>query len=413
MNLKEQYNNLLVDGHPFYYDDFDFEGSCLSDATRFLDAYFRHAGKPPLAEFNCYTLDDNEREIRNKHMVSTYLLGYLIAEKLHLEDDLYIVNTGCPFKYVWYLICLFHDAGYGLERNEQELNALRKALSQKKTEKEKPFRLGRSVIYDFKKRQKIHSSIWNGHSKFYYRNYRRWRMTAHRNVQIEENNDKEILVSQYYCDNKFVDFANGIRCNYPTHTSALINNYFEFRLSDGKGCIDHGIAGGYIFFDTMIKNYIYCYNEACREADCSFDDFIYKNKHYCLDQFSVFGYIADCIISHNIWNGKGKEETYRRFNLEDLTGDKYIKADKRNNPYLFLLALSDMLEPFKIFRKFNGTEKQLLSQIDFEVTANSIIISSNNDEIYSAYRQKINGSEDWINVNVQVDDDKNKIIMTF
>lgn len=413
MNLNEEYNNLLVDGHPFYYNDFDFEGSYLSDATRFLDAYFRHAGKTPLAEFNCYTPDDNERKIRNKHMVSTYLLGYLIAEKLHLEDDLYITNPGCSFKYVWYLICLFHDAGYGLERNEQELSALRKALSQKKMEKEKPFRLGKAVIYDFKKRQKIHSSIWNGHSKFYFRNYRRWRMTTHRNVQIEENNDKEILISQYYCDNKFVDFANGLRYKYPTHTSALINNYFEFRLSDGEGVIDHGIAGGYTFFAIMIKNYIYCYNEACRETDCNFSDFIYKNKHYCLEQFSVFGYIADCIISHNIWNGKDKNEAYRRFKLDDLIGDKYVKADKRRNPYLFLLALSDTLEPFKIFRKFNGTEEQLLSQIDFEFTTNSLIISSNNYETYSAYRQKIDGAEDWININVRVDDDKNKIILTF
>ena len=49
-----------------------------------------------------------------------------------------------------------------------------------------------------------------------------------------------------------VDFANGLRYKYPTHTSALINNYFEFRLSDGEGVIDHGIAGGYTFFDIMI-----------------------------------------------------------------------------------------------------------------------------------------------------------------
>ena len=100
-------------------------------------------------------------------------------------------------------------------------------------------------------------------------------------------------------------------------------------------------------------------------------------------------FIADCIISHNIWNGKDKNEAYRRFKLDDLIGDKYVKADKRRNPYLFLLALSDTLEPFKIFRKFNGTEEQLLSQIDFEFTTNSLIISSNNYETYSAYRQKI------------------------
>ena len=412
MNLNEQYNNLLVDGHPFYYNDFDFEGSYLREATRFLDAYFRHAGKIPLAEFNCYTPDDNEREIRNKHMVSTYLLGYLIAENFQLEDDLYIVNTGCPFKYVWYLICLFHDAGYGLERNEQELNALRKALSQKKTEKDKPFRLGRSVIYDFKKRQKIHSSIWNGHSKLSFSNNRMRRiMDIKDNVQTrKENIDKEIIISQYYIKHKFVEFADGTKCNYPTYTSQLINNYFEFRLSDtDNGCIDHGIAGGYIFFDKMIENYINCFKEASKEIDCDFNNFEFNNKWYCVEQFSIFGYVADCIIAHNIWNGKNNKDVYRLFGLDCLIGDSYNKINKTRNPYLFLLALSDTLEPLKLFSNRIESDEEILRQISFTFEDEILGISSMNKKIYDIYRSKLNDIEDWLDLKIIFNDEKNEI----
>ncbi len=413
MNLYELYNNLLIDEHTFYYNDFKFKGNYLKNATRLLDEYFRHAGKTPLAEFNCYKPDDYEREARNKHMVSTYLLGYFIAEKMNLKDQINIVGT-YPFNYVWYLICLFHDAGYGLEKNTDEREILKIAFPRTEAEKVKSSPMKRYKIYGFKKRQNIHSSIWYGHNKFSYNRNRRGIFNQD-NVQVEEENiDKEVIISQYYRKHKYVEFADGTKYHYPTYKSELINNYFEYRLFNNEnGCIDHGIAGGYIFFDTMIKNYIYCYNEARREYHCNFNDFIYNTKSYRIEQFSVFGYVADCIIAHNIWNGKNDAEDYRRFRLDSLIGDKYKKVSKRNNPYLFLLALSDTLEPLKIFREFNWTDEQLLRQINFDFTDNSLIISSNNYEIYSAYCHKLAGAGDWIDIKVNFNDEKNEIRLTY
>lgn len=421
MDLNEHYKNLLADKHTFYYRDFNFCGNYLNDATHFLDDYFRYAGKTPLAEFNCYKPDDNERDFRNRHMVSAYLLGCIIAENLFTEEQLKIVAPNCPFNYVWYLICLFHDAGYGFERNIRERDALREISFRRERNNQCNISLrninsfNRYVLYDFKRRQRIHSSIWFGHNKFFLTGNRNRMLLARDDMQNrEENTDKEVIITRYYREHKFVKFADGMKCSFPTYNSGLINKYFEFRLLDETaGCIDHGIAGGYVFFDTMIKNYIHCYNEASKERNCDFSDFYYNYKAYKIEQFSVFGYVADCIIAHNIWNGKNNEEVYHKFGLDSLIGDDYKKISKSSNPYLFLLALSDTLEPLKIFRTINLTVEQLLRRINIEFSRSSLLISSTDKQIYNAYCWKLKGIEDWVDAYVNFNSEKNEIKISF
>lgn len=417
MNLDTRYRELLSEERIWYYKDFNFDGDYLKNATEFLNDFFRHAGKAPLAEFNCYSPDDYERDFRNKHMVSTYILGHLIANRIY---DINQLNIESPiwteFAYVWYLICLFHDAGYGLEKNLQERDSLRAVRIMNNIANRRQLSKADLIMSRFKGRQNIHSSIWFGHNKFAIKS-KRYLHFLHEYVRennVEKEIEKEVVITKYYRKHKFITFSNGLRYRYPTYTSSLIKSYFEYRISDiQNGCIDHGIVGGYIFFDTMIKNYIYCYNEVNQAGHCQFEDFLYNGKWYSIEQFSLFGYIADCIMSHNIWNGRGNEDAYRKFGLDCLIGSNYAKINKNRNPYLFLLALCDTLEPLKLFKGNIWNEEGILRQIDFSFGDGVLIMSSVNKEIYNTYCHKLAGLDDWIDIKVQFNEKRNEIKLVF
>lgn len=52
---------------------------------------------------------------------------------------------------------------------------------------------------------------------------------------------------------------------FPTRSKEEIGRYFGYRLfpaESEKACIDHGIAGGLLFFDRLIKNYETVYSNS-------------------------------------------------------------------------------------------------------------------------------------------------------
>lgn len=158
-------------------------------------------------------------------------------------------------------------------------------------------------------------------------------------------------IEQLYLD-KYIVFNNGIIVRPRYYSSDIINRYFQYRLFRFK-CLDHGIIGADKLMDGLIENYCSKFKQCIVQTD--FNNFVYENKHYCVDQFRIFAYICDCIASHNIWyasNAKSKKE-YKDFGLYALLARKNRKIKYKENPLLFLLCLADSLEPVK---RGNGSD---------------------------------------------------------
>jgi len=118
---------------------------------------------------------------------------------------------------------------------------------------------------------------------------------------------------------------------FPTRTSVLVSRYFAYRLlslgDEKRSCIDHGVAGGIIFFDSMLQNYEEGYIKAKnRDSEAELSDFLNPNDydhqmHFSFKQLPLFAYIADCIINHNIWSASLDSEQARiigRFDRRQL-----------------------------------------------------------------------------------------------
>ena len=82
---------------------------------------------------------------------------------------------------------------------------------------------------------------------------------------------------------------------------------------------DHGIVGGLWLYDSFVKNYYLSYI-SLNNPRIDFNDFYIKHLHFDTNQFSIFAYLADCIISHNIWFATDNEtiELYEKCGLEQL-----------------------------------------------------------------------------------------------
>lgn len=405
--LNDKYKQLIEKRSLIPYRDFAFTGDYVENASVFIRNVFLYAGKTRLAKYRCHYEEEagaEEMRFRNKHMVSTFLIGHLLAESLYNDGGIDIIQPydTVPFSYVWYLICLFHDAGYGEEfsgrlredmlgkiRNEGAAPFLRKSDD------------GRAEMRAFKKMQHINSSIWFGAYGA---------KSERQGGGTDRDRERGIAaLNGYYKLHRRVNFENGASCKFPAYPSGLVNRYFRYRLIEHKK-IDHGIVGGYVFFDEIIKNYLDSFRESGLDFS-RFDDFKLYGKRYYKEQISVFGYIADCIIAHNIWKGSG--EIYARYGLQSLTGDSYKKVSLRTNPYLFILSLCDNVEPLKILRNSGLSDEQILSRVDFSFNQSGLTIHTEDEFIFNRFNDKLADFGDWAEAVVTADGRAGKIDITF
>lgn len=180
--------------------------------------------------------------------------------------------------------------------------------------------------------------------------------------------------------------------------------------------IDHGICGGMVFYDRIIKNYINEYDrEKRRNPTLEINEF-YQNNHmrnlrFKLSQLVIFMYVADCIINHNIWKANEKtEDLYKQYKLHSLIGDKYEKISFYKNPLLFILVMSDTLEPYKNFYSacHHGDNIDRVNYNASDVFAAyekfDIVFEDNKikicvcDDLKEACETKLWDMEDWIDI---------------
>lgn len=130
-----------------------------------------------------------------------------------------------------------------------------------------------------------------------------------------------------------------------------VRSYYRYRLKEHH-CVDHGIVGGVLVYDSLRKNYENIYDDCLRQGHCDYDDFTYNKLHYGTWHFQEFEKCANAIIQHNIWfqskEEKDKYEKYKEYHLEDLTYES-SKHPQYQDWLTALLVFCDTIEPLKRF----------------------------------------------------------------
>lgn len=391
----------------------------LDEPIQFISEMFMYAQKHMLNfEYKCNGQEIFEQNYRAAHSVSTFFIGILIAEKITEIDKFKITlsdpENEFPFSYLWSLTCLFHDRGYCFERDIQLADEIKNTTM--------PDTYLRNTRHSYLKRQRtykvkllkekmnVNCSIWYGpySNNLTEEQKHKFERNAIDRQQIKNHNE---LIRNYYRKNKkkFV-FDGGMHLKYPSYKSEIITNYFNYRLDQNNEC-DHGIAGGFLFYDLIIKNYKAAYfKENEQVGSINFENFVHCGRRFCLEQIPVFAYIADCIISHNIWcteEGTCHAEKYQQSGLESLIGKNYCKIKFNDNPILFILAIADTIDPIKTFASSNNqiTSNQILEYVEIEANKSCLEIHVDTRILDTKqYFDKICQLKDWVDIEISIQD---------
>lgn len=441
----------LTTQYPDFWDYYGIHrnkriGQLFNDPIWFIEETFSHASKKLLAPIS-YNEDDELRpklsDARAAHSISTFFLGALIAHKLFdgrftsLSTDRNN-NKVYEFSYIWTLTCLYHDCGYTLENDKVLAPRLAQAVNMawvhdtvRQRAEKYPHWLG---MTKFRNSMKLRQSIW----KTQYHRSHCCRKCAQQNLRNQDvcNECSAIRVIEDYYRRapKTLYFTDSVTPIYfPIRKSNDINRYFAYRLLtvdapvEKRGCIDHGIAGGYLFFDRIIRNYAKAYCSAVKNnVDTDISDFInpsdYSRQpmHFSFNQLPLFAYISDCIINHNVWSERSNTangQIYQRLGMEKLLIPEYERVNFSRNPLLFILAVSDSIEPYKLFSTPRIDETpyskshllSLFNDTSIEIIKDRIIIKPPTSMI-DRLEHKLNELQDWVDVDWRKDTDTFEII---
>lgn len=172
--------------------------------------------------------------------------------------------------------------------------------------------------------------------------------------------------------------------------------------------INHGIIGGLLLYDKLMKNFESNKREALsRNSNLDVKDFEHKGLHWSSSHKDFYKLAADSIISHNIWlaTNDDNKKKYEGNGLNSLIiNNKNSRISCESNPFLFLLLLADTIEPIKFFTQYKC--KCILEKIDISINAENEIIISVLDNClqFQDWFRKIKDLENWTKVSViQVD----------
>lgn len=202
--------------------------------------------------------------------------------------------------------------------------------------------------------------------------------------------------------------------SYNADCRETILKYYDFCRNE-KCFINHGIVGGIMLYDKLIKNY-FENKEKARDKGINVetDDFDYNDLHWDIEHKAYYKQASDSIISHNIWcaNSKKDKKLYRIYKLENLIiNPKDEKRSCSTDPFLFLLLLADTLEPIKAFP--DVSYKCLLKMIDIEPIENTKIAITVSDNClnYQGWFDKIKDLKNWLKVKVDQPEQHNKLVI--
>lgn len=416
MNLYDEYKKT---DRNYYEEMINFRADFEETKNR-IKEYFKSGDKE-----NVVNDFDNLDELRLEHSMSLAYLGILINKNLKccfenemrkgLNIHISVNNAHFEFNYIWNIICFYHDLGYNFESGKESIFKI--------STKNQNYNV--SEYIDNKTRAAKSSEIcYDAKFSFLYDRY--FSNSFHQMFITSENNTNKnqlSFIDYVRINNSFdikIEYAsNSIDCRKKVilknsnFYKSTIEKYYVYRKNE-MGAFDHGILGGYMLFDNLVKNYV---NKMANEPNKT--KFDVDNMSYSIEQISLFAYMADCIVSHNIFFPNPSDKgIYKEYGLNELT--KYHKPVKfKSNPLLFLLYLVDSIDPIKYFeQKTNLKYDEILKliYIDFP-SCNTIKLSISKlfgikDEIIEKYIKRIEGLSDWLGIGTNADYAKKSIEIT-
>lgn len=207
--------------------------------------------------------------------------------------------------------------------------------------------------------------------------------------------------------NNFDSFVNAESINkfpknYLPYKEEHIKSYFKNRKTD-----DHGIIGGLLLNDRLRKNYESSYETAKDRLGFvgNKKEFVLKendrNLYFRKEHYKLYEAAAKAIIAHNIWK-EPLQEYLKKDNVSFTLNDKILrKFDVNDYPLLFMLALSDTIEPIKRFRGIKSEYVLKNTYIDFDLP-NTVKVSMDCPCFETEkYYKDIDNMADWLNVDVE------------
>ena len=316
------------------FDSFFYKKhECLGLLYHILDLGYDHADIMPDNLYRC------------QHTFVTFLLGWAIAKRYSLLDNINEINP-LPDEYLWILTSLVHDYGY-----------IKTGLAQKES--------------------------------------------------IEVIDGKYHLLSDS-CSCKQLESTIGYSLKYPqylTYSYETISNYFNYRhstlkpnLSKDHEANDHGIYGAckcyeeycdFFIKEEYPRSCITMHDNADDIRRLGYDHYVVNNTPGIVElaKTEPLLYKTACLITaqHNMFRSSNptSDIEYEKYGLHPLLSTEPIVIDK-NNPLLFLLSLVDTIECTKRFEKLLLPNENLF-HIPIEKVINNMWIEFNDDGIVVDY----------------------------
>ncbi len=371
-----------------------------NEARHFISNYFAHGQKGRALSFDRRE-EQQLPDDRAVHTVSTFFLGLFIENCINGQRTISIEGTtDFPFVYLWFLTALYHDYGYCVSEKKGGLvHVTQDSCLPAIGFGRRNGMLGpheRDAINGMRRDLGINLSPIE---RISFRS-----LVDENRINIEKAMLQEIA-RRAKNRNRRLHFNNGAllpSCQYEPET---IVRYYNYRNNVWKAA-DHGIVGGFLFFDRMLKNYLVAYLAKLQEETppCDPNDFIFRGRHFCSDQLSVFTYISDCIMAHNVWKQpENLRLKYEEYQLTELFQEHFRPISYRENPILYILAVTDTLEPLKIYKEIESEIVINALDINYLPGSNSLFLSSTrNDVPINKLYEKAKDLETWTTVRCEL-----------
>lgn len=371
-------------------------------ADRFITQYFTAARK----EFALAYHFDERYQLppeRAVHTVSGFFLGLLVENCINSTNALSLQSANhFPFSYLWFLTFLYHDYGYCVTERENcpveypqrapipRINDVRYTHSYPGEYR---------ALAEIKRVLGISLSPFSQSGAFHFSsNPARRAEPSLEHALICELTQRNNTISGF----PKLNFSNGSIIRGHQYPSRIITRYMNYCINTRQR-VDHGIVGGYLFYDRMIKNYMLAYLASNEETGFTqnLSDFHYRNRYFCKEQLTIFSYISDCILSHNIFKQPpNMRALYEEYQLIDLLEENFKTITFEFNPLLYILAVSDTLEPIKAYQQRNAnlSAQVIADAIDIEYIPGTrqLRFSSNSEVVDIALlHHKAMGLMDW------------------
>lgn len=260
MNFFDFMRNTFVTNEPVwnYYGTEIYTDPVASPgrSAQFIQDYFLQGQKGDIVyeldahhDVNIHGISLLLSEYRATHTVSAFFLGIFLEDCLtqgQCGADLAVHGDFFPFSYLWFLTCLYHDYGYIVEENWKP--SCRRYNEARICSLDGYYRLR-----NIKRELDITYSPYQQITPLR-------RSVQRHNKSHRETHDRSTIIS-YLLGNSpslkdGLQFACGATVTGFRYPQKLLMQYFSYGIHRlFPPCYNHGIIGGYLLFDRLLKVY--------------------------------------------------------------------------------------------------------------------------------------------------------------